>query len=527
MKKWFLNLKMRQKLLFGFGVILFLNLAVFGSYLYFRETKDFSRFARYNLEEINVINKLGADFKIQGQKWEDMFPKNNEPFDIEGYKTGFYMGNLIIEEDIKKIDDIHSKYNKLDIGKDRTKSNAMNLFVDFKKEYFNLIIKYEEFFSMDASSAEFEKASNYLKELQAKLANNLDDMMTLFYGNMLKEMNVSAQAEKYNLRYVSFIAFLVFILGFVFVFMISKIITSQINVLIKFARAFSEKKKLTQKIAVMSKDELGELAEAFNSLMENLAKSIRQMRDASFQLTSASTQIQAATEQQASGAAQQSSAISEISTTLQQFAATASQIAVNSQHVNEAAEKTLAGIKEIDKKVGETAKKISTLREKTQTIENISSIIDEISEQTNLLSLNASIEAARAGEAGRGFAVVAEEIRKLAEKARPSTEEIRHLVGEIQSETNAVIVGIEDAIKWTAKGLQMMQSTVEESKEIDMATQQQRSAAAQVVKAMQNVDLVVKQFVASIKESALSANDLTLLSEKIKGSISQFKIEEE
>jgi methyl-accepting chemotaxis protein len=83
--------------------------------------------------------------------------------------------------------------------------------------------------------------------------------------------------------------------------------------------------------------------------------------------------------------------------------------------------------------------KISTLGENINNINEITSVINNIADQTNLLALNASIEAARAGEAGKGFNVVAEEIRKLAEQSKVSSENINSLIGGISKDTTIIL----------------------------------------------------------------------------------------
>jgi len=72
-------------------------------------------------------------------------------------------------------------------------------------------------------------------------------------------------------------------------------------------------------------------------------------------------------------------------------------------------------------------------------ITEITNLINNIAEQTNLLSLNAAIEAARAGETGKGFSVVAEEIRKLSEKSKVSSENITVLINNIFKDTELMI----------------------------------------------------------------------------------------
>jgi methyl-accepting chemotaxis protein len=282
---------------------------------------------------------------------------------------------------------------------------------------------------------------------------------------------------------------------------------------------------LTVKATEVSDNELiAKLGKVINQVISKFKSLIG---SAGAQIVTSAAQIRSAAETQAAGAAEQSSTVAEVSATVEELATSACRIAENVENVARAAERTLAGIREISTRTDQTAKKMLLLGEKSQSIGNITSLIDDIAEQTNLLALNAAIEAARAGEAGRGFAVVAQEVRKLAERSSESTQEIRHFINEIQTETSSTVMGIEESTKWVAKGLEMMQDTAKAAKEISLATNQQKSASEQVVLAVKGIGTVTRQFVASTKQMAQSAAELNKISKGLETVIGGFKLKSE
>ncbi len=100
-------------------------------------------------------------------------------------------------------------------------------------------------------------------------------------------------------------------------------------------------------------------------------------------------------------------------------------------------------IRELNMRVEAVTKKVQGLGANINKVNEITSFINSIADQTNLLALNAAIEAARAGEAGRGFSIVADEIRKLAEQSKISSENINELIMEIYQESGTVVTDTE------------------------------------------------------------------------------------
>jgi methyl-accepting chemotaxis protein len=332
----------------------------------------------------------------------------------------------------------------------------------------------------------------------------------------------------------------------------SRWITRPLRELTRAANVVAREGDLTETVPVRSKDEVGELAEAFNQMIYNLGSLVKHIQDGGMQIGSSSRDILVASEQQASGSTEQASAVNEISVTMEELAATSKQIADNASSVTDLAEQTLSsaqagketvndsveGMDEIRDATEQIAGRILDLGQKSQDIGRIIEMISSIADRTDLLALNAAIEAAKAGEAGRGFAVLAGEIRILAENVVDSTRQITELLTQIQSSINASVMAMEEGTKKVERGvelanktgesldevLDMIERTTASSSQIKMSTQQQQSASDQAVAAMNEIAEVTRQSEASAKRTATVAKQLAGLSEDLEKAVEQFKI---
>jgi len=297
------------------------------------------------------------------------------------------------------------------------------------------------------------------------------------------------------------------------------------------------------------KGEVGHLARAFDKMKNNLLKLISEMKTTGQDLKETSDNITELTSQSAENSKAISEAIEDVAKgALNQASDTEvgstessklgdlielnidriKSITNDSSSIDEVLEEGRDQIKVLNEHATETKTSLDKIKngiEETykgvNTIKEVSSFIASISEQTNLLALNASIEAARAGEAGRGFAVVAEEIRKLAEASKSSTDEIDEAVSKLSEDAQKSVDIADELNEVVSRQFNSVQSTSEKFEHIDhsiknmmtqisemnLSTEGMHNAKVKIMEILESLAAIAEENAASTEETSASANE--------------------
>ena len=441
------NVKIRTKLMLGFGVILFLTccISAIAVRALFAST-DVADHVRYLIDtRFERAVKINADIVAANNAlFEYLTPGN-----LDDARRIESENNLKII--VKTLDDLTNQKNVTA----RAEIDQLTQMGHKYNELYELVVS-----NLVEAGKPYDALAFFLSEMHP-ICQEMVVITHKMNGVVVKNIKeeVEGLQDTTSAYLVIGMSAVVILIAVIIAALVSNGITRNLQAAVKTANEIA-KNNLNVNVDVRSKDEFGDLGEALRFMRNDLSDSIALVRQKAQELNQElrDTKIAANSIMDASREAEQqaisvAAASNEMVATTQEIAANCERAAVladQSSNVTQESVKlirtTIKDIRDQSSYTTNDAAKVQALADQTQKIGSIVGTIDEIAAQTNLLALNAAIEAARAGEAGRGFAVVADEVRALASRTSSSTQEISRMVKSIQEEAATATSSINDSV---------------------------------------------------------------------------------
>jgi methyl-accepting chemotaxis protein len=343
-----------------------------------------------------------------------------------------------------------------------------------------------------------------------------------------------------------------FSLGFVLLILLfNRFVSRPINQFAEIMARAERESNLTLRAPVLSTDEIGHAAQAFNQMLERFSVIIHQVHGGTERLADTAGRIVGSAARSESGSRRQLADTEQLESVLGRLVSTVHGVASHIQEAAEAAQgangqakggaliatEALGAIEAMTERLSGAVNVIQRLDTDSRDIGHVIGIIREIADQTNLLALNAAIEAARAGEQGRGFAVVADEVRTLAQRTQKATREIEAIIAKVQDAAKLAVDTIGEAsarshesvehVENTAVALAEISGAVGQitsmTGEIAAATQEQQRVAEEISQSVLSINGVARNAAADAQDVNRATESLSDISSELRQTVEQFR----
>jgi methyl-accepting chemotaxis protein len=296
-------------------------------------------------------------------------------------------------------------------------------------------------------------------------------------------------------------------LGAALAWWLSRTITGPLRNAVALANAVAGG-DLSTRVEVTSRDEIGQLLVALQSMNASLAGIVTRVRSGSDTIGTASEQIAAGNQDLSARTEQQASSLEETAASMEELTSTVKHNAENARQANVLVQAAAGVAGQGGAVVEQVVGTMQEIHAASAKIADIIGVIDGIAFQTNILALNAAVEAARAGEQGRGFAVVASEVRNLAHRSAGAAREIKALIeNSVASVSNGsrLVAQAGETMREVVSSVQRVTGIMAE---ITAASAEQTSGIQQINVAVVQMDQVTQQNAALVEEAAAAAESM-------------------